>query len=402
MLTQEMINEKLLSLDTLGKFLQSDDCEAELISAAKDFLTDAKIDVKYNQVANRNPFLMELDSVLINFNFKSGKVRLLLSPLNERNIGFYPDVQYDNYCLNRFTDGLFTMNLTNNNPVRRALEKQDITEEKAVTLLAKRVKRFLLNLLSKLNNTEYEKLIEYSIDLFHSSNPFRRRIVLPINLFNVTDFTHYFKNLDDTVIDAETIIDIKLDKYPFETELVNELQQLPTVKLSSYYDFTIAETFINNPLKILKLSNSQAEHLFKILFNNGWTFKQIMSLSCYYGLTKQQSKKIQEVLTNVCYDCHKYTFVDSDKILTFYFNQSGYQNEFFVFDSKKLQDKLIGLKLSKSVQQSILKFVKERRMNFADVKTIDDNKVFVTDDAEYDDKVVYIISQDTINYYVDD
>lgn len=110
-------------LDTLGKFLQSDDCEAELAKAAKDFLTDAKIDVKYNQVANRNPFLMELDSVLINFNFKSGKLKFLLSPLNERNIGFYPDVQYDNYSLSRFTDGLFTMNLTNNNPVRRALEK---------------------------------------------------------------------------------------------------------------------------------------------------------------------------------------------------------------------------------------------------------------------------------------
>lgn len=403
MLTQKMINEKLLSLDTLSKFLQSDDCEAELISAAKDFLADAKIDVKYNQVANRNPFLMELDSVLINFNFQSGKVRLLLSPLSERNIGFYPDVQYDNYCLNRFTDGLFTMNLTNSNPVRRALEKQDITETKAAELLAKRAKKFLFELLAKWNSKEYWRLIKHTVGLLHDANPFpyRRRVVLPINLFSVTDFVHYFKNWQETSLESDTIIDIKFDEYPFENELVKKLQKFSLVRLNAYPDFTIAEKFINNPAEILKLSNNQAERLLTILFKNGWSFKKIMELSNCDGLTKKQAAKIQDILTSACYDCHWYKFVESDKILTSYFNQGGYQNEFFVFDSDKLKEKLDELNLSESVKKSILKFVRERRLNFADVKTTDDDKVFVTDDDKFG-KIAYVVTQRTVDHYVDD
>ena len=340
MLTQKMINAKLLSLDTLGKFLQSDNCEAELISVAKDFLADAKAVVKYNQVANRNPFLMELDSVMINFNFKSEKVKLLLSPLNERNIGFHPVRQYDNYSLSRFTDGLFTMNLTNNNPVRRVLEKQEISEEKAATLLAKRTKKFLFELLAKWNSKEYWKLIKYTVDLLQDSNPFRRRIILPINLFSVNDFVHYFKNWEETALVADTIIDIKFDGYPFEAELIKELQKLSLVTLTAYPDFTIAEKFINKPAEILKLSNGQVERLLTIFFKNGWSFKTIMQLSNCNELTEKQAAKIQDIFSSACYDCNWYKFVESNKILTLYFNQGGYQNEFFVFDSDKLKEKL--------------------------------------------------------------
>ena len=394
-----MINEKLLSLDKLGKFLQSDNCETELISVAKAFLDDAKAVVKYNQVANRNPFLMELDSVMINFNFKSGKVHFLLSPLNERNIGFYPGIQYDNYSLSRFTDGLFTMSLTNNNPVRRALEKQDITETKAAELLAKRTKKFLFKLLAKWNIKEYWKLIKYTVDLLQDSNPFRRRVVLPINLFSVNDFVHYFKNWENTALDADTIIDIKFNGYPFETELVKEFQKLPMVKLSSYFETTIADKFINNPAEIIKLGATSISNLLKTLFNTGWTFKQIMRLSCREGLTKKQSKQIQENITNVCCDCQTYLFTGPDVILTTYFNKGGYQNGLLVFDSDELKAKCNELHLSERMQQSILNFTKVQKFNFADIKSVDDDKVFVTE-TEDGDKIAYIASQMTVDEFL--
>lgn len=399
MLTQEMINAKLLSLDTLGKFLQSDNCEAELISVAKEFLADAKAVVKYNQVANRNPFLMELDSVMINFNFRSGKVKFLLSPLNERNIGFYPVRQYDNYSLSRFTDGLFTMNLTNTNPVRRALEKQEISEEKAATLLAKRVKKFLFELLAKWNGKEYWNLIKYTVDLLQDSNPFRRRVMLPINLFSVTDFVHYFKNWQKTSLESDTIIDIKFDGYPFENELVKKLQKLPMIKLSSYFEATIADKFIDNPAKIIKLGATGISNLLKTLFNTGWTFKQIMELSCREGLTKKQSKQIQETITNACCDCQTYLFTGPDVLLTTYFNKGDYSNSFLVFDSDELKARCNELHLSESMQQSILNFAKVQKFKFADIKSVDDDKVFVTE-TENGDKIVYIASQMTVEEFL--
>lgn len=126
-----------------------------------------------------------------------------------------------------------------------------------------------------------------------------------------------------------------------------------------------------------------------------------MELSNCDGLTQKQAAKIQDIFSSACYDCHWYKFVESDKILTSYFNQGGYQNEFFVFDSDKLKAKLDELNLSESAKKSILKFVRERRLNFADIKTTDDDKVFVTDDDKFG-KIAYVVTQMTVDHYVDD
>lgn len=65
------------------------------------------------------------------------------------------------------------------------------------------------------------------------------------------------------------------------------------------------------------------------------------------------------------------------------------------------QEKLDELNLSGSAKKSLLKFVRERRLNFADIKTTDDDKVFVTDDDKFG-KIAYVVTQRTVDHYVDD
>lgn len=291
MLTTGTSNNNLLSLQQLTDFIQDKEkFKSEIESAVKTYLNDAKTLQQLYVDDEDNLFLSSLGYIVIGFNFKTQKVVVQIAEINQDNLtGFNPIEKYQQ-DFNPYEDALFFLDIKSNNPVRRLLQKDEITEEKCIQLLTNRIKKLIQTQVNELNlHSPYWGLAKNTYYLMCSAQSLLiklpiAQLTLPINLFSVNDLEQYFEYIAEHRGFQSDVIKITADfkEYPERQALFNKIDEIDGLQLtatSKRFSLSHWKKYLEKPDEITHLYSWNVKKMIKTLFENGWTLKQVLSLS---------------------------------------------------------------------------------------------------------------------------
>lgn len=383
-------NNNLLSLQTFTDFIQDKQrCKTEIESAVKVYLGDAKALQQLYTGYEDDLFLSSLGYILIGFNFSTQKVVVQIAEINQDNLnGFNPIEKYQQ-DFNPYEDALFFLNIKNNNPVRRFLQKDEITEEKCVQLLTNRIKKLIQTQINDLNlHSPYWGLAKNSYYLMCTSTSSLIRkpleaLALPINLFSVDDLVQYFSYLSDHRGFPSDVITVtsNFSGYPDRQDLLSKLNEIDGLKLTAISKgLSHWEKYLKSPDKIADLYSHNISMMIKTLFQNGWTLQQILELS----EKAENSKSIRSSLLSAIEQfSKKYDMLETKTALS---NWASHQNINFsendyLVDMTDIQNTLKQSHISQYLYDNAMDYFKFYSFVFTNKDELTD----ITDKFEYTD-----------------
>lgn len=383
-------NNNLLSLQTLTDFIQDKQrCKSEIESAVKIYLNDAKVLKQLYTGYEDDLFLSTLGYIVIGFNFTTQKVVVQIAEINKDNSnGFNPIEKYQQ-GFNPYEDALFFLDIKSNNPVRRLLQKDEITEEKCIQLLTNRIKKLIQTQVNELNlHSPYWGLAQYSFYLMCTkTSSFVKlpsaQLTLPINLFSVNDLVQYFEYLSDHRGFQSDIITVtsNFNGYPERQNLLNKLNEIDGLELISLSKgLSHWDEYLQNPDEIIHLYSHDKQMMIKTLFENGWTLQQVFELS---EKAKNSESIRSELLSAVESFSKKYDMLGTEDALSYWAKHKNInfsENDYLV-DMADIQNTLKQANVSQYLYDDAMRYFKFYSFVFKDKDELKD----IADKFEYTD-----------------
>lgn len=390
MLTTTSTSKNLLSLQTITGFIQDKQrCKSEIESAVQVYLNDAKALKQLYRRDEDDLFLSTLGYILVGFNFKTQKIVVQIAEINKDNSDGFNPIEKCQQDFNPYEDALFFLNIKSSNPVRRLLQKDEITEEKCVQLLTNRIKKLLQTQVNELNlHSPYWGLAQYSFYLMCTktssfiSSP-SAQLTLPINLFSVNDLVQYFEYLSDHRGFPSDVITVtsNFNGYPERQDLLNKLNAIDGLELTALSKgLSHWDEYLQNPDEINHLYSHDTQMMIKTLFENGWTLQQVFELS---EKAKNTVAVRDDLLSAVESYSEKYDMLETKNALGCWTNHQSinFSEHDYLVDMADIKNTLKQANFSQYLYDDAMSYFKFYSFVFKDIATLKD----VEDKFEYTD-----------------